>query len=208
MCTCTHVAVLGRNRILLHILTMLSRSKHCSTELPLRVGLICTALIHGHLPGTATHIKVLHTPSPSRSLSFPLSYPHHILIISSSLIHSLSSPLPPLLSSSPISIHPFLTHLSSDDLLVLSWMDLWSMRLFPEPFLSNRWCLLSMELLRSGRSSLFTECKRSRLPLLACWNTVNGSMWSYPIQICTHIRPIAYMDLCTRSLPPSILRSH
>ena len=99
MCTCTHVAVPGRNRILLHILTMLSRSKHCSTELPLRVGLICTALIHGHLPGTATHIKVLHTPSPSRSLSFPLSYPHHILI---------SYPLSFLPSSSPPLLLPYL----------------------------------------------------------------------------------------------------
>ena len=121
MCTCMymyttyksiHVAVPGRNRIPLHISTMLSRSKHCSTELPLRVGLICTALIHGHLPGTATHIKVLHTPSPSRSLSFPLSYPH--------ILFTLSPFLPSFLTSSPFSIHPFLTHLSSDDLLVLS----------------------------------------------------------------------------------------
>ena len=57
------------------------------------------------------------------------------------------------------------THLSREDLLALSWSDCRS-RLFPEPFLSRRWCLLSMELLRSGRSSLFTACKWSRLPLL------------------------------------------
>ena len=39
----------SRVEILLRISTMLMRSKRCSAELPLRVGLICIALMHGYL---------------------------------------------------------------------------------------------------------------------------------------------------------------
>lgn len=63
---------------------------------PLRVGLTCTPLIHGHLPGTATHIKVLHTPSPSCFLSFAL----HILISYSLFLFSSPPTFPPPLSTS------------------------------------------------------------------------------------------------------------
>ena len=56
--------------------------------------------------------------------------------------------------------------LSSEARFVRSWTACLS-ELLPEPLLSSRWCLLSMELLRSPFSS-FTAWTWSKLPLLIC----------------------------------------
>ena len=162
---------------------------------PLRVGLICTPLIHGHLPGTATHIKVLHTPLLRT-------------FISSYLIHSLS--FPPLLPSLLPYLHPPLPH---------SPLQRWSLGSLVNGPLINEvipWALPLQPLVFAvhGASSLrpiitvhrVQEVQTATARLVK--HTANGSMWPYPTQIHTHIRPIAYIDLCTRSLPPSILRSH
>lgn len=190
----------SRNRILLHNLTMLSCSRHCSTE-PVK------GRANMHTIDSWTPTQDCHT---YKSAPYPLSlFPLLCTFISSSLIHSLSPPpSPPLLL---LYLHPPLPH---------SPLQRWSLGSLVNGPLINEvipWALPLQPLVFAvhGASSLrpiitvhrVQEVQTATARLVK--HTANGSMWPYPrsmwpypTQIHTHIRPIAYMDLCTRSLPP------